>query len=441
MKTTKIEQGKLDINSFGGNCLTGALLSGCKLPDHFYNHRKDKVGDSNIIFSMIGMLSAGKSSFADITLFENDRQFKHAFELTRTPSQEALRQNLNTLAIKASTFSAVDDLHMKVLRKMSFSPIPCKSGNYFPLDIDVTPLDNSKSIKEGVSLTYKLFDGYAPIMAYLGHEGYLVDSEFRVGKQHCQKETPLFLEGVISRSKSLLPSDSKFLIRMDGGNDAAENLGVMSLPNVFWVVKRNMRQEPKEYWLEMAKVVGDLVLDDGYKRTYIGILSHTEAKIDKEKIPADIVFKVTETYATPEGQLEMMNVIEAETFWSNLPESPADVIELYHAHGTSEQFHSEFKTDMGVERLPSGKFATNKLVFQMAMIAFNLLRRIGVDMVEHSPESVKKKGVTRRKHRTVLQQIIYTGCQFIMKARQATIRFGKHCASYRVIQQLYEAYR
>ncbi|MGV0036717.1 MAG: hypothetical protein ACNYPE_17840 [Candidatus Azotimanducaceae bacterium WSBS_2022_MAG_OTU7] len=29
---------------------------------------------------------------------------------------------------------------------------------------------------------------------------------------------------------------------------------------------------------------------------------------------------------------------------------------LYADHGTSEQFHREFKTDMDIERLPSGKF-------------------------------------------------------------------------------------
>ena len=34
-----------------------------------------------------------------------------------------------------------------------------------PVDIDVTPMDNSKSKKEGVSRTYKGFDGYAPMMA------------------------------------------------------------------------------------------------------------------------------------------------------------------------------------------------------------------------------------------------------------------------------------
>jgi|GEM_PF-2572476 len=31
---------------------------------------------------------------------------------------------------------------------------------------------------------------------------------------------------------------------------------------------------------------------------------------------------------------------------------------LYSDHATSEQFHSEFKTDLDLERLPSGKFDT-----------------------------------------------------------------------------------
>ena len=52
-----------------------------------------------------------------------------------------------------------------------------------PVDIDVTPMDNSKSAKEGVSRTYKGFDGYAPMMAYIGTEGYAINFELREGKQ------------------------------------------------------------------------------------------------------------------------------------------------------------------------------------------------------------------------------------------------------------------
>ncbi|MBQ1398429.1 MAG: hypothetical protein IIY89_08025, partial [Clostridia bacterium] len=42
----------------------------------------------------------------------------------------------------------------------------------------------------GFRWTYKKFDGYAPMMAYIGTEGYLVNTELRKGSQHCQNGTP-----------------------------------------------------------------------------------------------------------------------------------------------------------------------------------------------------------------------------------------------------------
>ena len=80
------------------------------------------------------------------------------------------------------------------------------------------PFDNSKSNKEGVSRIYKGFDGYAPIMAYIGTEGYLVNLELRIGKQHCQKEIPDFLRETIELCRQL--TEKPLLIRLDSGNDA-----------------------------------------------------------------------------------------------------------------------------------------------------------------------------------------------------------------------------
>nr|WP_230986832.1 hypothetical protein [Cohnella fermenti] len=50
--------------------------------------------------------------------------------------------------------------------------------------------DNSGTKKEGVSYTYKGMDGFAPMFAYLGQEGYGVNTELREGSQHCQNGTP-----------------------------------------------------------------------------------------------------------------------------------------------------------------------------------------------------------------------------------------------------------
>lgn len=68
-------------------------------------------------------------------------------------------------------------------------------------------------------------------------------------------------------------------------------------------------------------------------------------------------------------------------FWDTpLPQAfpPAEVIHWYEDHGTHEQFHSEFKTDLDLERLPSGKFATNDLILSMAALAYNVLRLMGI---------------------------------------------------------------
>ena len=57
------------------------------------------------------------------------------------------------------------------------------------------------------------------------------------------------------------------------------------------------------------------------------------------------------------------------------------MIRLYHEHGESEQYHSEIKTDMDVERFPSGKFDTNELVLELTVLAYNILRVILPDRV------------------------------------------------------------
>lgn len=69
--------------------------------------------------------------------------------------------------------------------------------------------------------------------------------------------------------------------------------------------------------------------------------------------------------------------IELEGWWTSLKLSEETVIELYAGRGAREHFHSEIKTDLDVERLPSGKFATNSLVLSLAGFVYNMLRIIG----------------------------------------------------------------
>ena len=105
------------------------------------------------------------------------------------------------------------------------------------MDIDVTPLDNSKSHKEGVSRTYKGHDGYAPIVACLGIEGFMVNVELREGKQHCQSGTPQFLRETLKLAHRM--TNQQLLIRLDSGNDAQENMGILLEDGSWFIIGRN----------------------------------------------------------------------------------------------------------------------------------------------------------------------------------------------------------
>ena len=56
-----------------------------------------------------------------------------------------------------------------------------------------------------------------------------------------------------------------------------------------------------------------------------------------------------------------MPEIEIEGWWTSLDLPEEEVIHRHADHGTSVQFHSELKTNLDIERLPSGKFDTNRV--------------------------------------------------------------------------------
>ena len=91
----------------------------------------------------------------------------------------------------------------------------------------------------------------------------------------------------------------------------------------------------------------------------------------------------------------------------------------------AESFYSEFKTDRDIERLPSGKFATNDLVLAMATRVYNVLRPIGLTGLigPHAPVRHEAK---RRRLRTVMQALMDLAARLIHHGRRWTRRFGQH---------------
>jgi hypothetical protein len=137
-----------------------------------------------------------------------------------------------------------------------------------------------------------------------------------------------------------------------------------------------------------------------------------------------IVFEVTVRTVEADGQALLMPDVEVETYWTSLSDDPGTVVK-YQAHGTSEQFHSELKADLDLERLPSGKFQTNELVLLLGMMAYNLLRLIGKVCLRETDAPIRKQ-VLRRRVRSVIQDLIYLACRLVRHARRLRLSFGRH---------------
>jgi hypothetical protein len=133
------------------------------------------------------------------------------------------------------------------------------------------------------------------------------------------------------------------------------------------------------------------------------------------------VFEVIERKIDARGNILLIPEIEVNTWWTNLTCDAEKVIELYHDHATSEQFHAELKHDMDVERLPSGKFAVNKIVLAIAMNAYNTLKNNGQKSIES--ESGKKH--KRKRIGKVIRDIICVAGKLVRHGRELIFKMNE----------------
>lgn len=431
----------------GGLAVVGAIpgksdfVKNCNNMKVDCNHPQHQIKNGDVMLTYIGMQCMGKPSFDAVHEMDDDPDFyKTALGICYAiPSAETLRQRFDLIG--SSIRRQILDENIKMLKSNGVVPskLPC---GYVPVDMDVSPFDNSKTCKEGVSRTCKGCDGYAPMFACIGSEGYLADLELREGKQHCQKGTPQFLEETIGLCRQL--TDEPLLFRLDSGNDSTENIGILLERGCHFIIKRNLRKESKEDWLRMAKDNSpDITHPRDGKDVYIGSdwkeITYQAQDDTTKHATIRMGYEIIERTIDKKGQFLLIPDIEANVWWTNTGFTDREVIEHYHAHGESEQFHSELKTDMDPERLPSGKFETNELVLELAILSYNILRMTGQESLgKRNPHL--KHAVKRRRHRTVINNLINMACHVTEHARKLIIGLGKSNVWRDVFRHVYYAF-
>jgi hypothetical protein len=389
------------------------------------------VSHGDVVKSYLGLLSQGKSDYEAIGQVRKDDFFKESMGVKKVLSIARLRQRMDEGAVAWLPVIARCSVDFMVKAQVPVTPL---ATGHVAIDIDVFPMDNSGTKKAGVSRTYKGHDGFAPIAAYMGEEGWCVGTEFREGKQHSQKGFIPFLGGVLAQARRL--SGKRLLVRLDSAHDALETRVKLVEEKADYILKWNPRTSDMTPWLEMAEK--EECWEETRPGKFISLFSVYEDQEYEGKVYRfRRVMQVTERRIDRNGQHLLFPDVEVEGWWTSLEFLEEDVITLYNDHGTSEQFHSEFKTDLDLERLPSGKFETNALVMAMASFTYNILRWIGLLglMGEDGPVRHPAK---RRRLKTVVQELIYLAARFIKTGHKLKLRFGRFCPAFKAFNQVYE---
>lgn len=432
------------IVSSAGLTLVGAALSKAFKPlrDRFSfdpSSPEARIPITDIIRTAVGNMLNGSPQYESVSNLLNDSAFyAEALQINeRIPSEASLRQRIEKFADLDSTRENMRKLNISLLKENRAVISPLANGMVC-IDCDVSPFDNSKSNKEGVGRTYKGCDGYAPMFAYIGKEGFCLNTDFRPGTQHCQKNTDKFLEETIGFARDL--TDSELLFRLDSGNDAGENIRIFRENRIHFIIKRNPRDELPESWMDIAlhesssikhpregKTVfkGTCFKDASYKVTeeYTTKSGKVKSRVVKKEIgPVKVVYEVTYRTIDRHGQLLLLPEIETDSYWTDLDADEETVIQLYHDHGEMEQYHSEFKSDMDLERLPSGKFNTNALILDLAVLALNTARLISQHLA--SEDVPLANNPVRRRVKTIIRYFIRIPGHITKHARYDRIGLG-----------------
>lgn len=386
------------------------------------------VASSDIVRSYVGLLVQGKSDFDAIENLRGDKFFKQSLGIGLLPSSPTLRQRMDAHAVALS--GHVPRLIERLLARHApdYGVLPC---GWLPLDIDTFAMDNGGTSKEGVGHTYAGVDGYCPLAAYLGAYGFCLEFALRPGVQHSAKHTDEDLRRIVPLAQRLSAAGPKapLLARLDSGFDSAalmaciESMNQPGVPRADWIIKWNPRATDSA---ELAAELDAAGAAWEHPRSGKRVATWEQAvEVSGVQRPVRRVLRLVERTIGPQGQYLILPQYELEGWTTTLPKAmeAAQVIALYADHGTHEQFHAEFKTDLDLERLPSGKFDTNALVCRLAALAMNILRLMGQRGLL-GPDAPVRHAAKRRRIKTVMQELIYRAGRLIEHGRQLVLGLG-----------------
>ena len=360
-------------------------------------------------------------------------------------SPESLRQKMDILAKCPEAAHIIEEAALQLAAQASMQSVECGGRRLVPLDIDPTPLDNRGSRKEKTGPTYDGGWGYCPMTSFAGSVPLF--PELRPGPQHSIKGTPEFLARCFAGTDSLCLQRDGILVRADCGLDGAGLAGSLLDAGVPFLIKRNARGARHLSGAALFARAKEMGVEPEFDAKRPG-RSYYRFEIDDcpkglEGRGVRCIAEVRVDLWNDKGQRYLSEELGAAgaAWWTSLGDAdPRTLVMLYHDHATMEQHHGELKTDLGIERLPSGKFETNRLYLQLAYIAMAVLRLVGDMALQCDPDvspRTSRPVQSRLRLRTILERYIFVSGRLAWHGRRFKIVLGSNYSHFKAFKEIH----
>lgn len=241
-----------------------------------------------------------------------------------------------------------------------------KGHKTLTLDIDSTLMESEK---QEAQRTYKGFDGYNPILAWLAEPDVFLGGLFRQGNASPQSHLLSFVKYCHRR----LPKDAALRFRSDSAGYQLDLIDYCRNNGIHFTIGADLDAAVVEAIEHIPQSAWQLVVR-GEDTFLLAETIHVPGGSDGRcHLPA---FRLIVTRRI-NAQLDLFApAIKYRAILSDFPDTwnAEQILDHHNARGSAEKAIGEFKNGFGIRKLPCGELFANAAFFQIGLFAYNLIQ-------------------------------------------------------------------
>jgi hypothetical protein len=289
-------------------------------------------------------------------------------------------------------FNRVAELALTRAWELGLGPL---EGGQLTIDLDSTICETFGRHKQGAGRTYAKVHGYQPFLASSAESGEILHWSLRGGSANPHRGAARFLTETLKKVRRA-GARGGLVVRADSGFYTEDLVWACRTQGAHFSitarqynsVTRAIAQIPEAAWSSIPWAEGSAEVAE---TSYLAFANSHHGR--GQSIPTRLIVRRVQQRER-DGQTWLPGLYDYHAFITDRP-GPALELEAEHRqHAVVENQIRELKYDLGLNHLPSGRFAANAVWLALNAIAHNLAQwvaRLGLELPQATVRTLRRR--------------------------------------------------